>query len=187
MKLIFAQGNTGTQYKNTRHNVGFIAVDTFAHNFSSTWLIKPKFHAEVAELTIGNEKVLLVKPTTFYNDSGLSAREIIDFYKLDASKDVLVVHDDLALPFGTVRIREKGSDAGNNGIKSLNNHIQPNYHRVRIGILNDLRERMNDSDFVLGNFSKNESEKLVDSIIPHVIEIIEKFCKQNIEITSKNL
>ena len=187
MKLIFAQGNAGTQYAHTRHNVGFSVIDAFADSQDAVWSNKAKFNAMIAETSVNGAKVILAKPTTFYNESGQSARKIIDFYNLDTHHDVLVIHDDLALPFGTIRTREKGSDAGNNGIKSLNSHIEPNYHRVRIGILNDLRERMNDTDFVLGNFSKDETKKLNDSIIPHVIEIIEKFCGQNVEITSKKL
>ena len=187
MKLIFAQGNAGTQYTHTRHNVGFAVLDALTGSLGVVWSNKPRFSAMIAEIAVNGEKVILAKPTTFYNESGQSARRIIDFYDLSVHKDVLIIHDDLALPFGTVRTREKGSDAGNNGIKSLNSHIESNYHRVRIGILNDLRDRMNDSDFVLGNFSKVESKKLNDSIIPHVIEIIEKFCKTSLEITSKKL
>src|SRR5438445_447838 len=138
MKLIFAQGNPGSQYATTRHNVGFLILDQLAAKAGKEFIKKPKFHADVAELTIAGEKVLLVKPTTFYNETGQSARSLVDFYKLDTMSDVLVVHDDLALPLGTIRTREKGSDAGNNGIKSLNAHLGHDYHRIRIGIYNEL-------------------------------------------------
>lgn len=187
MKVIFAQGNPGTQYAKNRHNVGFMVLDSLADSLKLTWSDKSKYNAKIAECYVGSEKVLLVKPSTFYNDTGLSARKLVDFYDLETAKDILVVHDDLALPIGTIRTREKGSDAGNNGIKSLNSHIGPNYHRIRIGILSDLRDRMGDSDFVLGNFSKLEFEKLEKDIIPHALEIIDKFIAQKIEITSKNL
>ncbi|MEP6710637.1 MAG: aminoacyl-tRNA hydrolase, partial [Candidatus Saccharibacteria bacterium] len=134
MKLIFAQGNPGDQYNTTRHNVGFAILDALAKKFEASFTSKPKFFADIAELNIEGEKILLVKPATFYNETGKSARALVDFYKLAPATDVLVVHDDLALPFGTLRTREKGSDAGNNGIKSLNAHLGPDYARLRIGI-----------------------------------------------------
>ena len=187
MKLIFAQGNPGKDYSTTRHNVGFMVLDTLASEKSTAFAAKPKFHADTAELTIAGEKVLLVKPTTFYNETGQSARSLVDFYKLDTANDVLVIHDDLALPLGKIRIREKGSDAGNNGIKSLNAHLGPNYNRIRIGIENDLRNRMGDMNFVLGHFSKDEAVTLKEVIIPKTIELIERFCAGELETTSHNL
>jgi PTH1 family peptidyl-tRNA hydrolase len=187
MKLIFAQGNPGKDYSTTRHNVGFIALDTLASKQGATLTSKPKFHADIAELTIAGEKVLFVKPTTFYNETGQSARSLVDFYKLDTTSDVLVIHDDLALPFGKIRIREKGSDAGNNGIKSLNAHLGPDYNRIRIGIENELRSRMGDINFVLGHFSKDEAAALDETIIPKTIELIELFCAGKLETTSQSL
>lgn len=187
MKLIFAQGNPGKDYSTTRHNVGFMALDALASEKGATLASKPKFHADIAELTIAGEKILLVKPTTFYNETGQSARSLVDFYKLDTASDVLVIHDDLALPLGKIRIREKGSDAGNNGIKSLNAHLGPNYNRIRIGIENDLRSRMGDMNFVLGHFSKDEAATLEEVIIPKTIELIERFCTGELETTSHNL
>lgn len=187
MKLIFAQGNPGKDYSTTRHNVGFMTLDALASTQGVTLTSKPKFHADIAELTIAGEKVLLVKPTTFYNETGQSARSLVDFYKLDTASDVLVIHDDLALPFGKIRIREKGSDAGNNGIKSLNAHLGPDYNRIRIGIENELRSRMGDMSFVLGQFSKDEAATLDKIIIPKTIELIELFCAGKLETTSHSL
>lgn len=187
MKLIFAQGNPGTQYQATRHNVGFLVLEQLAAQTGKEFTKKPKFHADIAELTIAGEKILLVKPTTFYNETGQSARSLVDFYKLDTANDVLVIHDDLALPLGTIRIREKGSDAGNNGIKSLNTHLGPNYNRVRIGIKNELHSRISDVDFVLGHFSKDETETLMSTLIPKTIELIEHFCAGNLETTSHKI
>ncbi|MDB5165461.1 MAG: peptidyl-tRNA hydrolase [Candidatus Saccharibacteria bacterium] len=184
MKLIFAQGNPGDQYTHTRHNVGFQVIDDFAAKQKVTFGSKPKFLADIAELTNGGEKVLLVKPTTLYNETGRSARALVDFYKLDPATDILVIHDDLALPFGTLRTREKGSDAGNNGIKSLNAHIDHNYARLRIGIYNDLRERMDDADFVLSRFSKDEQTTLSDTIIPRCEEIVALFLGDELTLTS---
>jgi len=187
MKLIFTQGNPGEQYATTRHNVGFQTLDSFAAKQDSVFHAKPKFFADIAELTLSGEKVLLVEPTTFYNETGQSARALVDFYKLDPSTDMLVIHDDLALPFGTLRTREKGSDAGNNGIKSLNTHIGHEYARLRVGIYNDLRERMDDADFVLSRFSKNEQEVLEAHVIPKALEIINDFIAGTHQITSHSL
>jgi PTH1 family peptidyl-tRNA hydrolase len=183
MKLIFAQGNPGDQYAATRHNVGFQVLDDFASKQQVSFGSKPKFFADVAEYTSGDEKILLVKPTTFYNETGRSARALVDFYKLDPATDILVIHDDLALPFGTLRTREKGSDAGNNGIKSLNAHIDHYYARLRVGIYNDLRERMDDAEFVLSRFSKEEQAALAD-IFGKTREIIDSFLDNSFQTTT---
>lgn len=187
MKLIIAQGNPGAQYAHTRHNVGFAVLDALAKKEQATFLKKTKFHADVAEVTIAGEKTLLVKPATFYNETGQAARLLVDFYKLDPARDILVVHDDLALPFGTLRIRDKGSDAGNNGIKSLNAHLGADYMRIRIGIYNELRDRIHDADFVLSGFTKNETDTLNDTLAPKVFELITAFCAESLETTSHSV
>lgn len=187
MKIIFAQGNPGAQYTQTRHNIGFIILDLLAEQQGSEFIKKPKFHADIAELTVNGEKVLLVKPTTFYNESGQAARMIVDFYKVDPVQNVLVIHDDLALPFGTIRIRDKGRDAGNNGIKSLNTHLGISYYRIRVGIYNDLRDRIPDTDFVLGNFKKSEMETVHKTLAPKTIELIQSFCEGNLATTSHKI
>ena len=186
MKVILAQGNPGTKYTNTRHNIGFLTLDSFANEKGVQFTAKPKFHADIAEFTESGDKILLVEPTTFYNETGKCARALADFYKLDTA-DILVLHDDLALPFGTLRTREKGSDAGNNGIKSLNTHLGENYARIRIGISNDLADKADAADFVLSKFSKEESEKLKTDIFPKVAEIIDNFIAGKHEITSHTM
>ena len=120
MKLLLAQGNPGANYARTRHNAGWIIIDTLAETFGATWKSSGKFNALLAEVNLHGQKVILAKPLTFYNETGQVARSLADFYSLDPSNDLLVLHDELALPFGAVRVRQKGSDAGNNGIKSLN-------------------------------------------------------------------
>jgi PTH1 family peptidyl-tRNA hydrolase len=184
MKLIFAQGNPGTEYEKSRHNVGFTILNTIASELNSTWTDKPKFHALLSEVVIGGEKVLLAKPTTFYNESGSAVRALIDFYKLDPAKDLLVIHDDFALPFGVIRIRQQGSDAGNNGIKSINAHINQNYARVRVGIWSELREKMDDAEFVLAKFNSEENSLLEKNIVPQVVTIIKQFCSETVQPTS---
>lgn len=184
MKLIFAQGNPGSEYANSRHNVGFSVLDTLADKIGAKWKDQPKFHAITAEMTIAGEKTLLVKPSTFYNETGVSARKIIDFYKLDPTSDLMVIYDDLVLPFGTIRVREQGRDAGNNGIKSLNTHLGQQYTRIRIGTLNELRDRMDDATFVLSKFSTDELNQLEKNVIPQAIDLIEQFCNKTIKPTS---
>lgn len=174
MKLVFAQGNPGKQYEKTRHNVGFMALDYYAEQNSLEFQHKIKFNADIAETTLSGEKILFVKPMTFYNETGVSARAIADFYKID-STNMLVIHDELALPFGKIRIRHDGSDAGNNGIKSLNSHIGKHYARVRIGIQNEIYEKNQDTDFVLGKFNTLEIKQLQEYIFPEVTSMIERF------------
>mgnify|MGYP003582227316 CR=1 FL=1 len=184
MKLLFAQGNPGAQYARTRHNVGFIILDALASKEGGTWRTETKYKADIATIQLNGEKVLLVKPLTYYNETGLSARGLVDFYKLTPADDVLVIHDELALPFGTIRVREKGSDAGNNGIKSLNAHLGPDYWRIRVGIWNELRDRINDADFVLSSFTQNEAEQLAKDTQNIIFPLIEKFIAGTLESSS---
>ena len=184
MKLIFAQGNPEPIYTNSRHNVGFAILNAIADEHNAKWAHKLKLLAKVTEIKIGNEKILLAKPTTFYNETGTSIKRIINFYKLDPINDLLVIHDDLALPFGTIRIRNKGRSAGNNGIKSINVAIKQFYPRIKIGIRNDKCDQMEDADFVLAKFSKVELKQLKKSIIPQVVELITEFCTDLLEHTS---
>jgi PTH1 family peptidyl-tRNA hydrolase len=187
MKLIIAQGNPGRQYARTRHNTGFIVVDTFAESLAASWKTHDKFKSDIAEVSVNGEKILLVKPNTFYNDTGIAARSIVDFYKLDPVNDVLVIHDELALPFGTIRVRGKGSDAGNNGIKSLNAHLGPDYARIRIGIWNERRELLNDADFVLSAFSEAEVKALKEMSQKIVKQLIEQFVDGTLEPVSHTI
>lgn len=185
MKIIFAQGNHEPEYSGTRHNVGFEVLNLIADQYGAKWSEKSKFNSKITEIEIDQEKVVLVKPLTYYNETGLAIRKLIDFYKIDTDKDLLIIHDDLMLPFGTIRIRQKGGDAGNNGIKSINEHLgDSGYTRVKIGIRNELSERMSDSDFVLSKFSQTEQKQLVEFIIPKAIDLIGQFVENSIELKS---
>ncbi|HEY8886606.1 MAG TPA: aminoacyl-tRNA hydrolase [Candidatus Microsaccharimonas sp.] len=187
MKIVFAQGNPDTKYVRTRHNTGFLVLDAVGEKYGATWRDIDKYKGRISDVTINGEKVLLVKPLSYYNDTGLVARTLTDYYKLDPAKDFLVVHDDLALPLGTVRVRESGSDAGNNGIKSLNLHLGPEYPRIRIGIWTEARDTIDDVNFVLGTFPKAEFDKLEKDIIPHAIALIEKFVAGTLEASSTSV
>lgn len=184
MKLIFAQGNPGSDYATSRHNVGFMALDVLAAAKGASFTDKPKFHAQIAEYNQAGEKVLLVKPTTFYNETGRSARALCDFYKADPARDLLVIHDDLALPLGTLRVREKGSDAGNNGIKSLNAHLGQDYTRLRVGVYSEFRDRMPDANFVLASFTQREALVFKKDIIPSILGLVKQFCVDGLTATS---
>lgn len=156
MKLIVGLGNPEERYRATRHNTGFMIVEHYVGEKSGVFQHKDKFKADIAELSVDNEKVIVVKPTTYYNLSGEAVRAISDFYKI-APEDILIVHDELALPFGTLRTRYGGSDAGNNGIKSVNDHLGPSTARLRMGVYNELRDRIDDADFVLSKFTADET------------------------------
>lgn len=180
MKLIIGLGNPGKKYGNTRHNTGFMAVDRLAVD----WQDKPKFHGQISEKDIDGEKVILYKPSTYYNESGQGARAIKDFYKLD-NGDILVVHDELDLPFGTVRSRIGGSDAGNNGIKSLNTHLGEDYARVRVGIDQEDR-RENDINFVLSPFNQVESGNLAQ-VLDLADKLVHEFITGDLEHISHKI
>jgi PTH1 family peptidyl-tRNA hydrolase len=187
MKIILAQGNPGLQYERTRHNVGFMVLDSLTKSHDGTWRTESKFKADIAEVSLDGEKTLLVKPRSFYNETGQVARSIIDFYKLDPSQDVLVIHDELALPFGTIRIRKKGSDAGNNGVKSINAHLGQDYARIRIGIWNELRDQIDDANFVLSAFTKKEAEQLQLLIDDKILSLVNEFVRGTLESSSHKL
>ena len=133
MKMIAGLGNPGSEYARTKHNVGFMFLDALAEKLGAdNW--KTKYDALVAEARIGTEKVLLVKPLTYMNESGRAVGPLMSWYKL-APEDLIVVHDDMDIPAGTIRIRRKGSAGGHNGMKSILYHVgDENFPRLRIGI-----------------------------------------------------
>lgn len=185
MKLILGLGNPEKHYDGTRHNIGFYMLDAFIGVHGGKFTKKTKLSAEITELNLHGQKLLLAKPTTYYNDSGVGYRSVLDFYKL-AAEDTLIIHDELALPFGTIRLRHGGSDAGNNGIKSINANGGQMSSRIRIGVTNPLRQTIGDTDFVLSRFSKEESDHL-SRISQEVIHDIEKFVSGDFVDTSYSL
>jgi aminoacyl-tRNA hydrolase len=186
MKVILALGNPGEKYAYTRHNAGFLIIDQLAAGQSAQFSNKPKFFSDIAELNMSGEKILLVKPTTYYNDVGISARAILDFYKLTLD-DLLIIHDDTALDFGKIRVRKGGESAGNNGLKSLHRHVGSEFWHVRIGTDNLLRRQIGDVDFVLSKFNADEQKILRDWTIPESIKLIGTFLDDTIEPLSVKL
>ena len=186
MKVILALGNPGEKYVHTRHNAGFLVVNQLAAEQGAQFSNKPKFFSDIAELNMSGEKILLVKPTTYYNDVGISARALMDFYKLTLD-NVLVIHDDTALDFGKIRVRKGGRDAGSNGLKSLHTHIGADFWHIRIGTDNLLRRQIGDVDFVLSKFNADEQKILRDWTIPEAIKLISTFLDDTIEPLSVKL
>lgn len=163
MKLIIGLGNIGPHYENTRHNIGFRAVDELAAKFELSWQLKDKFKAIIAQGVVNNQKVILAKPTTYYNLSGEAAQAIQHFYKL-TNDDILVIHDELDLPFGTIRARIGGSDAGNNGIKNLIEHLGEDFARIRVGVANRPLTAEEHVDYVLSRLTHQENSQLPEII-----------------------
>ena len=201
MKVILALGNPGEKYVHTRHNAGFLVIDQLAAGQSAQFSNKPKFSANIAELNsftvnssasakppviIPREKILLVKPTTYYNEVGIAARALMDFYKLTLD-DLLIIHDDTDLDFGKIRVRKGGRDAGSNGLKSLHAHIGSDFWHIRIGTDNLLRRQIGDVDFVLSKFNADERTILRDWMIPEAIKLISTFLDGTIEPLSVKL
>ena len=154
-KLIVGLGNVGKKYETTRHNAGFLCVDNAVKLQNAVWKEKKSFKCMISEVRIGDKRVIFIKPTTLMNLSGDAVQAVKQFYKTD-NKDILVVHDELALPFGSLRIRMDGSSAGNNGIKSVSTAIGEDYARLRIGIAGEHSDAQPAVAYVLKNFSKTE-------------------------------
>ena len=161
MELIIGLGNPGSEYKNTRHNIGFHIIDMIAEDLILKSL-KPnkKFQAEICEGTFGEQKIILARPQTFMNNSGLAIKKIKTFYKIKP-QDIIVIHDDIDLPIGVIRIAKSASSGGNKGVESIINEINTkNFIRIRIGIANELRTKISADKFVLQKFSLEDEKKL---------------------------
>jgi PTH1 family peptidyl-tRNA hydrolase len=160
--LIVGLGNPGKEYDLTRHNIGFMAVENFVSNFEElgNWTNKKDLKAMLAIGTLGDKRAIVIKPDTFMNNSGDAVGLAANFYKVEAS-NILVVHDELDIEFGTIRTRVGGGSAGHNGIKSITKILgDENYGRIRIGIGPKTPEAIDSKDFVLQKFSTDEQSQL---------------------------
>ncbi|MDE7106453.1 MAG: aminoacyl-tRNA hydrolase [Anaeroplasmataceae bacterium] len=134
MKLIVGLGNPGAQYEQTRHNVGFMAIDSFAEKYNASFRLEPKLKGMLASVTLNGNKAFLLKPMTFMNLSGESVKAVKDYYKIDV-EDILIISDDLDSHNGRVRLRAEGSAGGHNGHKNIIAHLgTEEYKRIKIGI-----------------------------------------------------
>ncbi len=162
--LIVGLGNPGLEYKNTRHNIGFVVLDAFAKNNDfPAFKDVPKFKGATTEKLLGQTKVILLKPNTYMNNSGEAVQSVANYLKIEPSQ-IVVVHDDLDINFGQIRMRSSGQSAGNNGVKSLIHHISQDFGRIRVGIADELSPKIDAADFVLGKFTRQQQEHMPDLV-----------------------
>lgn len=176
MKLIVGLGNPGKEYLNTRHNIGFIYLDNYAkvNNFEIT---KEKFNGNYWEMIKNNEKIIFLKPLSYMNLSGIVVRKYLDYYKIDL-KDVLIIHDDLDMEIGRIKIKTTGSSGGHNGIKNIIEQVgSEKIMRLKVGISKS--DNLDTKDYVLGKFNSNEQclidkkKKVVNNIIDDFINNVD--------------
>ena len=174
MKIIIGLGNPGSKYDKTRHNVGFDLVSFYADSEKShfsEWKTNKKFDSEIAEGKINGEKIILAKPQTFMNDSGRAVFNIAKFYKV-APRDILVVHDDIDLPLGKIRIKKTGSSGGHRGIESIIESLgSEQFIRLKIGVGFPENKKIDAAKLVLKKISKVEN-KIIDETKKRVAEAI---------------
>lgn len=183
MKLLVGLGNPGEKYENTRHNAGFVVLDALLKKYENLdktfWETDKKNYALTKKITIGKEAVLLVKPTTFMNDSGKAVAAVASYYKVP-SEDIIVIHDDIDIQFGKEKIRFGGGAGGHHGVESIIEHLKTDkFLRVRLGIGSSERqeERSNKKHafiekYVLANFPAQEKGKLKSMITQTVRKIV---------------
>lgn len=160
--LVVGLGNIGKGYQNTRHNVGFIAIDYLSEYYKISWNTKSKFQAELTQGVIDGHKLLLAKPLTYMNLSGEAVQAICSYYNIKPP-NIFVLHDDIDLETGRIKYKLAGGSGGHNGLKSLDQCIGNDYHRIRIGVGRPVAKD-DVSDYVLSSFSKEEYKIIVNSI-----------------------
>jgi PTH1 family peptidyl-tRNA hydrolase len=162
-RLIVGLGNPGNEYDRTRHNIGFACLDAFVaqNDEMASWIIKKDLKCLISTGRIGTIQVFAIKPTTFMNLSGEAVQAVASFYKLNPDNTV-VVHDELDVNFGQIRLRNGGSSAGHNGLKSIMHHYSEDFGRIRIGIGPKKPEQIDSADFVLQKFSESEQPQLAN-------------------------
>lgn len=175
MKMIVGLGNPGKKYEQTKHNVGFMMVDRLAKKYVATFKKNP-FEAEVADFFVNGEKILLVKPQTFMNESGRAVGPLMTYFGI-YPEELVVIYDDLDLALGKIRLRQKGSAGGHNGIKSIISHLNTKeFDRIKIGI-DRPKAKMTVVNHVLSPFAKEDQpliEASIDKAIAATVDYIEK-------------
>jgi len=174
MLLIVGLGNPGTQYENTRHNIGFKVIDKLVSDFGANEISKNAFKGELFK----SSNLLFLKPTTFMNLSGESVQAVKNFYKIELD-DIIVVHDDIDLPFSALRFKKGGGHGGHNGLRSIDAMIGKEYTRVRMGV-DKPTHKSQVADYVLHDFSKEENEVL-KPWIEHTSSAIKELQKSSLE------
>lgn len=170
MYIIVGLGNPGREYQNTRHNIGFDVIDALA-DVAGISVIERKHKAIVGKGVLDGQRVILVKPQTYMNLSGESVREVIDYYKVDETQELIVISDDTSLDVGNIRVRKKGSAGGHNGLKNIIAHLgHDTFMRVKMGV-GEKPKGYDLADYVLGHFTGDE-RKVMDEAAKAAIEAI---------------
>jgi len=179
MFLIAGLGNPGTQYEGTRHNAGFLVVDALARRIGAGAFRKDR-DAEFVRGVIQDAEVVLVKPTTFMNRSGEAVGRIARFFQIPRDR-IVAVHDELDIPFGVLRVKLGGGDAGHNGLRSLSQHLGgPGYFRVRVGIGRPSHPAIEVADWVLGSFTLAERKDL-EEFVGAAVEVVEELLLKGLQ------
>lgn len=181
--IVVGLGNNGDKYSETRHNIGFKAVNYFAErNDFPSWTTKKNLKSEISENKINGNKIILIKPTTFMNNSGEAVQLVKRFYKLE-NENILIVHDDVDIDFGQIRMRTDGKSAGHNGIRSVISSLNNEYFsRVRIGVGPKKPAQIPSEDFVLKNFSSAQQSEQ-KSLLQETSSILSEYAFSNGKLT----
>jgi len=183
MLLFVGLGNPSPDNLNNRHNVGFFVIDAINEKFKLSKQ-KPKFKGLLTTGKIDEQKVFAIKPLTFMNNSGVCIKELIEYFKIDV-KDVFVFHDDMDIDIGKVKAKIGGSNAGHNGIDSIDKNIGKNYSRVRIGVGRP-KKNSTGADHVLDNFSGDEKQ-YVEKVTKNIIESLSILISKNLDLFSSKI
>tara|TARA_Y100001970_G_C14087778_1_gene778302 strand:- start:633 stop:1193 length:561 start_codon:yes stop_codon:yes gene_type:complete len=183
MLLLVGLGNPQPNNKNNRHNVGFLVIDAINQKFKLSKQ-KPKFKGLLTTGNIDEKKVYAIKPLTFMNSSGICIKELIDYFKIDVG-NVFVFHDDMDIALGKVKSKFGGGSAGHNGIESIDKNIGKNYSRVRIGIGRP-KNNSSQEDFVLENFSKDESDSVTE-VANNILKSISLLINKDLDLFSSKV
>ena len=183
MLLLVGLGNPNPNNSNNRHNVGFLVIDEINKKFKLSKQ-KPKFKGLLTTGNIYEQKVYAIKPLTFMNSSGICIKELIEYFKIDV-KDVFVFHDDMDIDLGKVKVKFGGSNAGHNGIESLDKNIGKNYYRVRIGIGRP-KNNSTGADHVLDNFSNEEMDN-VQAVTKNITESLSILISKDLDLFSSKI
>ena len=171
MKLVVGLGNPGKEYENTRHNIGFMAIDKIL-NYYNLEMKKEMLDGMYVQSIINNEKYIFLKPSKYMNLSGTVIKKYVDYFNIDV-EDILVIHDDLDLELGKIRLRLKGSSGGHNGLKDIENNLKTNeYKRIKIGISNN--KNIDTKDYVLGHFNSDE-KVIIDNTLNTLLEVFKDY------------
>ena len=190
LRLVVGLGNPGHRYANTRHNVGFMALERLVTREGGGFRSMPKLQGQLADLGSGDTRLRLLMPQTFMNDSGLSIRAALDWFGFELHQ-LLVLVDDMDLPLGRLRLRARGSAGGHNGLKSTIQHLgSQDFARLRIGIgapaQNPSERKARTVSHVLGSFSRNE-EPLLDNVLVEVLDGLERIQRQGLDLAGNHI